>query len=152
MNDKKMRIEVGYGLEGAIPDGLAGSIITDTIAPYFKESRFDDGLKAGVNAVAEKILTENNIDPAEFLSSYGSDVSSAPPPKAIKLNLFQKIIGLIIAIFLIILFIKNPGLFFLLLFSGRGGGGWSSGGGGFSGGFGGFGGGMSGGGGASGGW
>jgi uncharacterized protein len=50
-NDKKLRIEVGYGLEGALPDALAGSIIRNEIAPAFKTGHFYQGIDAGINAI-----------------------------------------------------------------------------------------------------
>jgi uncharacterized protein len=50
-NDRKLRIEVGYGLEGALPDALAGTIIRNEIAPRFKEGRFYQGIDAGVNSI-----------------------------------------------------------------------------------------------------
>ncbi len=52
-NDRKMRIEVGYGLEGVLPDALAGSIIRDVVAPHFKASNFDGGVTAGVQAIIQ---------------------------------------------------------------------------------------------------
>jgi uncharacterized protein len=50
-NEKKLRIEVGYGLEGALPDALAGSIIRNEIAPRFKTGQFFQGIDAGINAI-----------------------------------------------------------------------------------------------------
>ncbi len=50
-NEKKLRIEVGYGLEGALPDAVAGSIIRNEIGPQFKEGRFYAGIEAGLNAI-----------------------------------------------------------------------------------------------------
>lgn len=50
-NDRKMRIEVGYGLEGVIPDAIAKRIIDDTIAPHFKQGDFSGGLMAGVQRI-----------------------------------------------------------------------------------------------------
>ncbi len=49
--ERKLRIEVGYGLECALPDGLCGSIIRDKIAPSFKEGDYFHGIKNGVNAI-----------------------------------------------------------------------------------------------------
>jgi uncharacterized protein len=46
-----MRIEVGYGLEGTLPDILAGRIIQNIMAPRFREGDFDNGITEGVNAV-----------------------------------------------------------------------------------------------------
>lgn len=51
VQDRKMRIEVGYGLEGAIPDVIAKRIIDGEITPRFKNGDFDGGLGAGVNAL-----------------------------------------------------------------------------------------------------
>ncbi len=49
--DRRMRIEVGYGLEGALPDSLAGSIIRNAMTPRFKTGDYGSGIEAGVNAV-----------------------------------------------------------------------------------------------------
>jgi uncharacterized protein len=49
--DRRMRIEVGYGLEGALPDSAAGSIIRSVIAPKFKSGDYDGGIEAGVSAI-----------------------------------------------------------------------------------------------------
>lgn len=53
--DRRVRLEVGYGLEGAIPDAVAGQIIRDTIAPAFREGRYAAGVEAAVNAIFAKI-------------------------------------------------------------------------------------------------
>jgi uncharacterized protein len=49
--DRKMFLQVGYGLEGALPDALCKRIIADEITPQFKAGNFDAGLTAGVNAM-----------------------------------------------------------------------------------------------------
>ncbi len=51
-DDRRARIEVGYGLEGAIPDGLAGRIIRDELAPRFAAGDFAGGFRATVGALA----------------------------------------------------------------------------------------------------
>ena len=51
MNDKRMRIEVGYGLEGALPDALCGRIIEDEITPSFRNGNYYEGVVNGVNAI-----------------------------------------------------------------------------------------------------
>lgn len=48
-NDRKMRFEVGYGLEGALPDATAKRIIDEIIAPLFREGDFSGGINAGVD-------------------------------------------------------------------------------------------------------
>jgi uncharacterized protein len=50
-DDRRMRFEVGYGLEGAVPDALARRIIAETIAPRFYEEDFAGGLEAGLDAL-----------------------------------------------------------------------------------------------------
>lgn len=50
-NDRKLRIEVGYGLEGALPDALAGTIIRSEIAPRFRAGQFYQGIEAGIQAI-----------------------------------------------------------------------------------------------------
>jgi uncharacterized protein len=49
--DRKIRIEVGYGLEGALPDALASRIINDEITPEFRSGNYGAGLLAGVDAI-----------------------------------------------------------------------------------------------------
>ncbi|HUQ51491.1 MAG TPA: TPM domain-containing protein [Gammaproteobacteria bacterium] len=51
LDDRRMRFEVGYGLEGAVPDALARRIIAETIAPRFYEEDYAGGLDAGLDAL-----------------------------------------------------------------------------------------------------
>lgn len=51
VQDRKLRIHTGYGLEGALPDALCKRIIDDEISPRFRAGDFDGGLTAGVNAI-----------------------------------------------------------------------------------------------------
>lgn len=57
-DDRKVRIEVGYGLEGAIPDAIARRIIAEAIAPAFRKGDFYGGLKAAVDDVGKLIEGE----------------------------------------------------------------------------------------------
>jgi len=61
-NDRRMRLEVGYGLEGAVPDALASRIINDYVAPHFKTNDYAGGVNAGVTALVS--LIENEALPA----------------------------------------------------------------------------------------
>ena len=54
-NDRKMRIEVGYGLEGTIPDGAAGEIIRTWMTPAFKAGNYDKGVEDGVAAIIARL-------------------------------------------------------------------------------------------------
>ena len=54
-NDRKMRIEVGYGLEGAIPDAIAKRIIAERMTPAFKQNDFFGGLRAAIEALDQAI-------------------------------------------------------------------------------------------------
>jgi uncharacterized protein len=51
VQDHKMRIQTGYGLEGALPDVTCVRILDDEMAPYFKRGDYAGGLRAGVNAM-----------------------------------------------------------------------------------------------------
>ena len=151
-DDRKIRIEVGYGLEGAIPDITAKHIIEETITPAFKEENYYRGLDQGTDYIIKAAAGEFKAP-----ANYGKKSTGS--------KAFGSIIGLLI-LFIILGVMgggRNSGgtmsgagwIIGSLLNSGRsggwgggGGGGWSGGGGGF----GGFGGGSSGGGGASGSW
>jgi len=57
-DDRQVRIEVGYGLEGALPDALAGQIIQTIIIPNFKAGQFDKGVLEGTKAILEAVQGE----------------------------------------------------------------------------------------------
>jgi uncharacterized protein len=61
-DDKKLRIEVGYGLEGALPDALASSIIRNEIVPHFKKENFYAGITAGIDAIISAIGGEYSAE------------------------------------------------------------------------------------------
>jgi uncharacterized protein len=150
--ERRVRIEVGYGLEGTLTDALSKVIIANAIAPRFKTGDYGDGITRGV----DDIITVLTTDASEWQQkpSLRLDHDAEPDAGAYVL------LGLLFV--LVVLLIVSPGFrwfFFNLLaniavssggsrggYSG-GGGGWSGGGGGWSGG-----GGSSGGGGASGSW
>ncbi len=58
-NDRKLRIEVGYGLEGAIPDAVAKRVIAEVITPFFKAGDFHGGIDAGVQQLARLVEGED---------------------------------------------------------------------------------------------
>lgn len=155
IQDRKMKIEVGYGLEGAVPDAFAGGVIQNVIAPHFRDDDYSGGVAAGVEAIAERVLREEyNMSLQDVVEGYQATapVSSSGDEEVTP---GQTLISLIVIIIFFYLLIRHPHILLFFLLSGGGGGGrggFSSGGGSFGGGFGGFGGGMSGGGGASGGW
>lgn len=62
INDRKMRIEVGEGLEGPLPDALCSRIIRNEIAPAFRRQDYDAGITAGVNSIMLAIKGEYNAE------------------------------------------------------------------------------------------
>ncbi len=60
--DRKMRIEVGYGLEGALPDILCSQIIRNEMAPRFRQGDFEGGVNAAVEAIIKAIAGEYTIE------------------------------------------------------------------------------------------
>ena len=71
-NDRKMRIEVGYGLEGAIPDAVAKRIIAERMAPPFKQGDFFGGLRAAIEGLDQAIGGQPATVPAELAPHTGS--------------------------------------------------------------------------------
>ena len=55
LDDRKMRLEVGYGLEATLTDAVAASIVRDVVAPRFREGRLADGIAAGLDAIEAAI-------------------------------------------------------------------------------------------------
>ena len=155
-NERRVRIEVGYGLEGTLTDALSKIIIANAIAPRFKAGDYSDGISRGV----DDIITVLTTDSSEWQKRPSLRVDDEQTPDWVGWLLIAGIIGVFF------LLIVSPGfrafvvnMLIALNSSGPRGGGFSGGssggfsGGGYSGG-GGFsgGGGSSGGGGASGSW
>ena len=149
-DDRKVRIEVGYGFEGILNDRKAGEIIREVIVPNFKLGDFDRGIFNGFYSVVAIVAKDNNLDLTELNNILANQNVSIPNKKQATSDKIASVLG-----FLIIMFVIFGRFFLGGLFLVGGGGYWSGGGGGFGSGggsFGGFGGGGSGGGGASGGW
>lgn len=157
LKEKRIRIEVGQGLEGKLPDVLAGRIIREKIAPFFKRSLYKEGLASGLQAIAKTLGGDLHLSALSLKGNWKTKKGWKS-----KGDLFSSILFLLLLfLFIISGFLGNRGsghslLLAILLgsmmgsgYRGRGRSGWSRGG--FGGGFGGFGGGFSGGG-ASGGW
>lgn len=164
--DRKMRIEVGYGLEGTLPDIVAGRIVRDVMAPRFRKGDYDGGISQAVEAVIGKTGGEAEALPQETKdvnvdSTVPRDPTEAKTskPQGLIGGILRLVFGLIkfaffIVIVLIVIFIsllggggrrRSGGGFYVG--GGRSSGGYGGGGDSFGGGGGGF-----GGGGASGDW
>ena len=151
--DRKLRIEVGYGLEGSLPDATAKRIIDEEITPHFRNGDYDAGVRAGVTAMVQAVFGEYR--------GTGRTVAESRRRKGPPLIAWFPLIIFLIFIILAVRGSKRRGRTYRgvrrstatpwLGGWGGGGGGWSGGGGGFGGGFSG-GGGSFGGGGASGSW
>jgi uncharacterized protein len=63
-DERKVRIEVGYGLEGALTDALASDIIQRVILPEFRRGQFDEGILEGTRAILQAIAGEYQANPA----------------------------------------------------------------------------------------
>jgi uncharacterized protein len=154
-NEHRMRIEVGYGLEGTLTDATSSIIIANAVAPRFKTGDFNGGVARGVDDIITTLTTDSADwqKRPEFRAKDSSDVAGG----------VAALLVIAIVLFVFFLIARSQGgvgnaIFYILtnmvLSSGRGGGSFSGGGsfgggdgGGFSGG-----GGSSGGGGASGSW
>lgn len=74
--DRDMAIEVGYGLEGVLPDGLAGQVIRDDFTPRFRENDYAGGIRDGVMRLADIVQNQQVLTPeqlAAFNESGGDD-------------------------------------------------------------------------------
>lgn len=69
-NDRKIRIEVGYGLEGVLTDALSSSIIRNEITPSFKAGNYYEGINKGVDAIINAIKGEYTADKEEPVNVY----------------------------------------------------------------------------------
>jgi len=156
IDDRRLWIKTGYGLEEIIPDAIASQIYRNVLRPQFARGEYGPGLLAAVQIIAGRIADQAGVK----LDSLG-EVPALPQDNAQKRGgPVVEVLGWIIAVMIFLLFVgrfwtsvgprsgRHGGFPFWML------GGFSGGmkGGGFGGGFGGFGGGSAGGGGAGGGW
>lgn len=145
VKERKIRIEIGYGVEGVLPDGLVGEIRDKYVVPHLKAGETGKALYNGMLACGAYIAKDAGVQLTGVAGPYRTNVR----PENKGFNVVGIILFLIAAAVLLGTRQGRAMLPWILLMlvsgSGRGGGG-----GGFGGGFGGFGGGMSGGGGAGG--
>lgn len=66
LEERQFRVEVGYGLEGVLPDGLTGRYQDEYIIPYLKENNWDEGIKNGYNAFYKKVAESYNLDASDI--------------------------------------------------------------------------------------
>jgi uncharacterized protein len=85
-DDRRLRIEVGYGLEGALNDATAKRIISETIVPLFKSGDFVGGINAGVDAILKVVDGEQLPEPkakGSAIADGGGTMSLANMPEAV---------------------------------------------------------------------
>ena len=126
--DRKVRIEVGYGLEGAINDAKAGRILDDVAIPYMKNNDYDTAVLGVVTQLQGIIYNEYGVEGGfdNYEENKTVEVISALVP-----------IGFVVLFIFLRIFLASKGIFIFGGFGGRGpfgGGGGFSGGGGSSGG------------------
>ena len=152
-NDRRLRIEVGRGLEGAIPDAYAKRIIDEDIAPHFRQGDFYGGISAGVDRIAKLVDGEPMPPPAQRAkrrdsrdsdSFWNSDhVWMVLIVAVVLAHMLQSVLGRLagsglagiiaagIAFFVAgvaMAAVAGIAVFIISLFSGLAGSGWSSGG------------------------
>ena len=141
VDDRKMWIATGYGVEGVLPDGKAGEIRDRIILPLFRGGKYGEGVYRGVKEIGTVL---------------GGGGGTPPGPPSVSDESLFFLALIILFLFLVIFWVLRIYKYVSSGWGGSGGlpgSGWGFGGGGFGGGgFGGFGGGFSGGGGAGGGW
>lgn len=141
--DRVSRIEVGYGLEGALPDAKTGQIQDDYMIPYFQQNDYNKGILNGYSALSQEVAKEYQvmleINSPEAVPDSSSSEATNPLPIWVEV--------LLVILFILLFYFDHRffngfffGLILGMLLRGKGGGGGSGGG---------FGGGGSGGGGGS---
>jgi uncharacterized protein len=137
VGDRRSRIEVGYGLEGVLPDGLTGRIQDEYMLPYFKEGNYSKGIVQGYNAVAETIADSADLQLTDTQIEAPPQGSSAEQDGSTNFRKLLYAIGIIAFLIFDNLFLGGFFTTLLLLFlslcfrsggGGRGGGGFGGGG------------------------
>jgi uncharacterized protein len=148
LQERRIRVETGYGIEGILPDGRVGEIMDRYMVPFLRKGEIGKALLSGSAAFAQVVAQEAGVQ----LDLRGEREQPTGTTEGTKRG---RLLPLLLLLFIIISFFGRgmgwfPFFFLPWMFMGGGGGrGFGSGVGGFGGGFGGFGGGLSGGGGAT---
>ena len=122
-DDRKVRIEVGYGLEGQVPDAVASRIIRETIVPRIQAGDRDGAIVAGVDGLIAAV--EGRPSPSS--AQAGEGPPDRPPPLSLPaLGVAQKVLIALAVVAFLALLVTHPSLALYLLFTmlsgGRGGG------------------------------
>jgi len=119
-NDRRMRIEVGYGLESTLTDYITGRIISNEITPCFKNKDYDGGITNGINSIIKTITNGEYISEVNNLSAASEDndidrqVGNIPIIVRILLGFF--IFGILGLFTFLLLFTSGFHVIFLYLF------------------------------------
>ena len=119
-NDRKMRIEVGYGLEGTLTDAGAARIIREAMTPQFKSGNYDAGVQNGVAAIVQALEGQGGWNSAASSGSASSSKTSFSinegelPPWPMRILLGAFIFG-VIGLFTVI-GVLTPGVGWFLYF------------------------------------
>lgn len=111
--DREFRVEVGYGLEGKLPDGKTGRMQDEYIIPYLREDNFDEGIKNGYSAFLKEVADE-----------YGVTITGSEEAiqKGSSFQAIESIAYVVIMIFFIFISIRFRGRGGPFIFFGGGGG------------------------------
>lgn len=113
-NDRKMRLEVGYGLEGKLTDAQSRRILDNLVRPQFRAGSFDGGVQAGVDAVLGTLRGEDVIPPEAPPGSSFKQLADVPWPMRLAFGgMFTLVIGMFS---LVALFGKGCSGWFLYFF------------------------------------
>ena len=93
MAERDVRIEVGYGLEGAIPDSVAGRILDTAVIPAFRKDDFSGGLAEGSRAIAAYVLKEKGVTLDGYDIPEAAETAHSPSFFSIILVLFFLVWG-----------------------------------------------------------
>ena len=96
-DDHKLRIEVGYGLEGALPDVTAKRIIDESIAPHFKRGDFYWGINAGVDQIV-RVIDGEKLPPPQVVSKRSSKEKSPEEKVLFVIEFFGAFIAFVFAL------------------------------------------------------
>lgn len=99
LEERQMRIEVGYGLEGVLTDGKTGRIQDEYIIPYLKENNWNEGIRNGYSKILEEVANEYQVDVGE--------INAVSQGKGIFELILQNILGVIFTGAIVCMFINR---------------------------------------------
>jgi uncharacterized protein len=127
VKDRKYRFEIGYGLEGVLPDGFVGTVGRDYFTPHFRRNDYSTGIYQGTLALVQRVAADANVKISSLAAAPARAAPRPPAGRARRRSLLAALLGscgMPILMLIILLSVLRSRLGYRRRWGGYGGGSW----------------------------